>query len=251
MTASDRAEDAARRKALVLQHASVEHTGSIGERLTERGFDLVTVELDQGEAIPRLGAFDLMLVMGGPMDVWEEERYPWLRAEKRAIQRWVVGPPLPWDLPGTPAPGGGHGRVGPMPAPEVGQSRVELTADGLDDRILALGGPGLPVLQWHGSEVKVPPPASTVLATSAACQVQAIHVPPRAWGLQFHVEVQAGTVGEWAAVPEYHRSLDTTVEGGIAGLAAAVRAELPAMQRLAATLADRLADLGPARPPIR
>jgi GMP synthase-like glutamine amidotransferase len=61
---------------LVLQHLSVEHPGSVGARLRQAGADLTTVELDHGETVPDLDPFDLLVVMGGPMDVWEEDRYP-------------------------------------------------------------------------------------------------------------------------------------------------------------------------------
>ena len=71
---------------LVLQHVAVEHPGVFRDFLRQDGLTWRTVELDEGEPIPELEPFDLMIVMGGPQDVWEEDQYPWLREEKAAIR---------------------------------------------------------------------------------------------------------------------------------------------------------------------
>jgi GMP synthase-like glutamine amidotransferase len=50
------------------------------------------VELDKGEPMPsHISAYEALVVMGSPMDVWQEDAYPWLKAEKAAIRDWVVG----------------------------------------------------------------------------------------------------------------------------------------------------------------
>ena len=49
-----------------------------------------TVELDENEKIPNLDPYDAMIVMGGPMDTWQEETFPWLKPEKEAIHKFVV-----------------------------------------------------------------------------------------------------------------------------------------------------------------
>ena len=77
-------------KFLVLQHLAVEHPGVFRDFLAEDGFDLFTVELDQGQAIPPLEDFDAMMVMGGPQDTWLEDEFPWLKAEKAAISERVL-----------------------------------------------------------------------------------------------------------------------------------------------------------------
>ena len=56
-------------RALVFQHLAVEHPGSLGLMLEAAGVEMVTVELDQGDPVPALDPFDLLIVMGGPMDV--------------------------------------------------------------------------------------------------------------------------------------------------------------------------------------
>ena len=74
---------------LVLQHASVEHPGIFRRFLIEDGHTWDAVNLDQGERLPDLEKYDALWVMGGPMDVWEEEKYPWLIDEKSFIRNAV------------------------------------------------------------------------------------------------------------------------------------------------------------------
>ncbi|MEO1613708.1 MAG: type 1 glutamine amidotransferase, partial [Pseudomonadota bacterium] len=73
-------------KLLVLQHADVEHPGVFRQFLAEDGHSYDAVELDQGESLPSLDGYEGLWVMGGPMDVWQEDAHPWLRDEKAFIR---------------------------------------------------------------------------------------------------------------------------------------------------------------------
>jgi len=64
----------------------MEHPGTFREFFAEDGLRADVVRLDAGEAIPALDAYDALLVMGGPQDAWQEDRYPWLKVEKKAIR---------------------------------------------------------------------------------------------------------------------------------------------------------------------
>ena len=72
---------------IVFQHVSVEHPGIFRNFFLDDGIKLHTIELDQGESIPDLKSFDALWVMGGPMDVWEEDKYSWLAEEIKAIRK--------------------------------------------------------------------------------------------------------------------------------------------------------------------
>ncbi len=74
---------------LVFQHIAIEHPGIFRNQMTERGITWDAVELDEGEPIPSLDDYDGLLVMGGPMDVFEEDIHPWLIPEKAAIREAV------------------------------------------------------------------------------------------------------------------------------------------------------------------
>ena len=78
-------------KIIVLQHINIEDPGYIKDLMINDNVDLTTIELDEGEKIPKdLSKYDAMFCMGGPMDTWMEKDYPWLIDEKKRIKEFVV-----------------------------------------------------------------------------------------------------------------------------------------------------------------
>ena len=76
---------------IVLQHIRIEDPGYIKDLMIRDKVDLTTIELDDGEKIPKdLSKYDAMFCMGGPMDTWMEKDYPWLIDEKKRIKEFVV-----------------------------------------------------------------------------------------------------------------------------------------------------------------
>ena len=193
---------------LVFQHLCVEHPGTLADFWREAGHAITTVELDEGEAIPPLEDFDLLVVMGGPMDVWQEAELPWLIAGKGC------GPPLrrrsraslSRRLPGSSIARLEMGApVGPMAAAEVEFVEVELTPEGRADPIFAGFSEPVETFQWHGAEVKSLPEGA-VAAKNAAAPIQAMRYGRHAWGFQYHVEITACTVAGWRAIPSMPRA---------------------------------------------
>lgn len=222
---------------LVFQHIAVEHPGSFRGMMAEEAIAWDTVALDEGASIPRLDSYAALLVMGGPMDVWEEDRYPWLATEKQAIRRWIgLGRPFLGVCLGHQLLAAAlGGEVGLMPAPEVGV--VDVTLDDPADRLFADLDSPLACLQWHGAEVQTPPPGAVVTAGNGACRVQAMRVGDVAWGIQFHVEVTSRTVGEWAEIPAYAASLERALGSGAhARLEAATAARMQDFEAAARTV---------------
>ena len=72
---------------LVLQHARIEHPGIFQKFLKEDGHSWEVVHLDEGQDIPSIDSFDGLWVLGGPMDVWQEQDYPWLK-RKKLLLKW-------------------------------------------------------------------------------------------------------------------------------------------------------------------
>ncbi len=199
---------------LVFQHIDCEHPGSLRRFLEQDCIEWDAVELDAGEPVPDLENYDALWVMGGPMDVWDVDDYPWLIAEKAAIRYWVtelkkpylglcLGHQLLADALG--------GTCGPQRPAEIGILDIALTDAGQQDILFE----GLPVtqkcLQWHSVCVAQPPENTTILASSDICRVQAMRVGNNAWSMQYHVEAEEDTVDNWGAVPAYHDALIATL----------------------------------------
>jgi len=197
-------------KFLVLQHINIEHPGIFLDFMKKDKIHIDTVELDEGEKIPKLDSYDAMIVMGGPMDTWQEEAHPWLKAEKEEIHKFVsvmkkpflglcLGAQLLSEVVG--------GKVRKMKTPEIGVMDISITNT---SSIFSGMNKNLKVLQWHSYEVCDLPQSTNLLASSPLCGVQAFSFG-NSFGLQFHVEQTNETVPQWACVPEYKSALEKTL----------------------------------------
>ena len=197
-------------KFLVLQHINIEHPGIFLNFMKEDNIKIDTVELNENEKIPQLEQYDAMIVMGGPMDTWQEETYPWLKPEKEEIHKFVCiqkKPFLGLCLGAQLLSEAIGGKVKKMKIPEIGVLNVSIK----DSKSIFAGiDKNLKALQWHSYEVCNLPTNAKILATSPACNVQAFS-SEKAFGLQFHVEQTNETVPQWACVPEYKSALEITL----------------------------------------
>ncbi len=219
------------RRVLFFQHLEVEHPGVFRDFLAADGHSSEIVEFDRGDKIPALDEFDALWVMGGPMDVWEESDYGWLRAEKAVIREAVLSRRLPYlgfclrhQLLGDAL--GGH--VGRAAESEVGIMPVTCSAAGRASPFLEAISLSLEVLQWHGAEIITPPMDAQILMSSACCTNQAMSVGSRAFSMQFHLEITAETVCDWCKIPAYADALTKILgEGGAERLKSQVADVLP------------------------
>jgi GMP synthase (glutamine-hydrolysing) len=166
---------------------------------------------DNGTA-PELDGFDAVMAFGGSMHVDQEEKHPWLRAEKALLREALErGTPLLGVCLGAQLVAEVAGaRPHRAAAPEIGWYRVDVTDEGRDDPLIGPLAPEFEVMQWHAYESPLPAGA-TALARNSAC-LQAFRLADRpAWGLQFHAEVRAADADSW--LNEFYDDYDAVATG--------------------------------------
>ena len=182
--------------ALALRHLAFEDLGLIEPVLLSRGFDVRYHEagVDDFAAVD-LDAIDLLVVLGGPISVEDEERFPWLVDEVGLIrQRLDSRLPLLGICLGAQLMARALGaRVKPMGVKEIGFAPLTMTA-GQGTALVELGDQ--PMLHWHGDQFELPA-GMVSLAATTVCPHQAFAPHNRALGLQFHPEVAPERFEQW------------------------------------------------------
>jgi GMP synthase (glutamine-hydrolysing) len=192
-----------RKEVLVLRHVSWEGLGAFEERLDERGVPWRYVDLFAEYPLPDLRLARALLVMGGPMGVYEVERYPFLSEEISAIGDAVrSGTPTVGVCLGSQLLAAALGAaVKPNPAgKELGWGAIRKTLAAISDPLVGSFQAEETVLHWHGDVFDLPENA-VPLACSPMTPYQAFRWGSRAWGLLFHVEADPALVRRWLDEP--------------------------------------------------
>jgi GMP synthase (glutamine-hydrolysing) len=224
-------------KLLSLIHQDDARSGVFAEAAT--GHELEEWSFRSGERPPRpLDRYEAVLVMGGGMHVDQEDRHPWLRAEK-AYLRWLLDrgtPVLGVCLGGQLVADVAGGRVAPLPAPQVGWWEAELAPTAADDLLLGPLPSRFHAFQWHSYGFELPPGAAALAADATG--LQAYRLGEAAWGLQFHAEVTRETVRAWL---DRHRRDEDAVEAELdpRRLAADTEARIDTWNRIGREICGR------------
>jgi GMP synthase (glutamine-hydrolysing) len=187
---------------VIIKNISSEGPGTIEDYLREAGISYSTIDLSIGETVPELDSFTHLLVMGGPMAVYEIHRYPYIVNEALFLDRAIrankhvlgvcLGAQLVAHVLGA--------RVYPGSRKEIGWHEVALTSEGMKDPIMSVlalpGKPAAQVFQWHGDTFELPRGAVR-LASSGLYENQAFRYHDRVYAFQFHIEVTPPIVRDW------------------------------------------------------
>lgn len=166
------------------------------------------------EARPSVDGYEGLVVLGGPMNVDQVDRFPHLRTEVEAIQDALdrdipvlgicLGAQLIARALGAP--------VGPAVQKEIGWYDVSLSDGGQSDPVLSTFAPTERIFQWHGDTFEVPHGAEH-LASSDACPNQAFRYGDKVYALQFHLEVDAPLIERWLSIPVHQAEIEA--ENGV------------------------------------
>jgi GMP synthase-like glutamine amidotransferase len=174
------------------QHVAFEGLGCINDWCLNQGHRVAYTRFYQGDPLPGTGDYDVLIVMGGPMGVYDDERYPWLIAEKQAIKsaidqnKRVLGICLGAQLIALVL----GARVFQNSEKEIGWFEVMMTQGGREEDLMHGVEISLPVFHWHGDTFELPQQARH-LFYSKVCTNQAFVYNNHVLGLQFHFEVTA------------------------------------------------------------
>jgi GMP synthase (glutamine-hydrolysing) len=183
---------------LIVKHADFEGPGSIELQLKEEKVPYQILNLERGNHFPKLDDLTHIILLGGPMNVYEEDQYPFLRQEdlfiKEAIQRGkrILGICLGAQLIAKAL----RAKVYKAPVKEIGWYDLSLTEEGRGDPLFSLFPGIFSAFQWHGDTFDLPN-AAKLIATSVPIPNQAFRYGENAYGLQFHQEVTEGMIELW------------------------------------------------------
>ena len=178
-----------------LQHVGFEGLGRIEPWAIAQNHSLSVTRFYNNEPLPSVQEIDWLIVMGGPMNIYEDNKYPWLTAEKQFIEQAIkqdktvigicLGAQLIADVLGT--------KVYPGPQKEIGWFPIEMTDEAENSAVFNSLPQNLTVFHWHGDTFDLPKGAIR-LAYSEGCQNQAFVYNKKVLGLQFHLESSKDSV---------------------------------------------------------
>lgn len=199
------------KRVLMLQHVWENPVGQLGQLLHEYHIDYDVINVEQ-EAIPDPATYDAMIAFGGSQQAYNDERYPYFVCEKALILQAVEQniPFLGICLGGQLLAHALGAKVKRHTMTEIGFFDVTLTEQGMRDPLYQ----GLPeyqkVFQWHEDVFELPQGAIH-LATNANAPYQAFRYGQRAYGLQYHIELDAPMLDSWLHHPAFKKDIIDTL----------------------------------------
>lgn len=169
-----------------LQHVEFENIGYINNWVKDNSYSLTGTRFYLGESCPEIESFDILFIMGGPMNIYESDKYSWLKEEKKFIKKAIesgkkvvgfcLGAQLIADVLGA--------KVYKNSEKEIGWFEIEMFGNKLD-----IAKEKLTVFHWHGDTFGIPVGAE-LLCSSKACVNQGFIYGDNVLAMQFHLEME-------------------------------------------------------------
>ena len=230
---------------LILRHVPHESAGTLENVLAKAHVEFQYLDLfHEYPCSFNCRQFLGLVVLGGPMNVDEVQKHPFLGNEIKWIRQTVeVGIPLLGICLGSQMLAKAFGaRVYPRGIKEIGWYPLELTMAAAEDRLFADCGPKLTVFQWHGDTFDLPKGA-VHLAQSPLCRNQAFRIGPSGYGLQFHIEMTSEMIENWLTESVNAKELTAVDYIDPQIIRQKTPQELPGLQILADKVLGRFAEL--------
>lgn len=183
---------------LIIKHIEVEGPGTIEKFFKDNLLESRIVELSKGETLPTVDKCEAIICLGGPMSVYETDKYQFLTAEehflKQALDKKIpilgicLGAQLLAKVCGA--------EIRKAEQEEIGWYTISLTGEGKNDPLFKGLEEKLNVFQWHEDTFDIPKGA-TLIAKGTTCKNQAIRIGEYAWGFQFHPEITEEMLKKW------------------------------------------------------
>ena len=185
---------------VIVKHIDIEGPGTLGDFLKKKNILFKTIELAQGEPLPQnLKGIQAVVVLGGPMNVYEEDKYPFLKVEDIFIKE-VIKKEIPYlgiCLGSQLLAKACGAKVVKSPVQEIGWYKIQMTPDGIQDPFLKGFDPNVTIYHWHEDMFQISQDG-VLLATGDGCPHQAFRVGKNAYGIQFHIEITDRSIKEWS-----------------------------------------------------
>jgi len=205
---------------MVLQHVGHEPLGTLNPMLKEAGFRIRYVNFGRHPGLePSLDGYNGLILLGGPMGVYEAGRHPHLKVELKLIEEAIRRniPVLGICLGAQLIAAALGARVYRAPGWELGWCDLQLTDAGRKHRLFETYGKSEKIFQLHQDTFDLPRTAHH-LAQSDLCAGQAFHYGEKVFGLQFHLEADRPMILRWIQRPENRQIIEQS--GGVADVAA-------------------------------
>ncbi len=173
-----------------LEHEPFEGLANIEVWAKNKGHSISRTLLFNNEELPEMNDFDWLVIMGGSMNIYEEEKYPWLAREKKFIEDAIahkkivlgvcLGAQLIADVLG--------GKVTKNKYSEIGWYPVNLTKEARNSSIFSALPSEFTAFHWHGDTFKIPHGAVRIAETEGCANQAFEYDNGRVTGLQFHLD---------------------------------------------------------------